>query len=87
MQTMKQTIYRYLLMVSLVCALVLPSIPLSAQSRDDEVMVSTCSEVYEFKMKGGQPIVKNKTVIEYESLRQYDENPARGLLWRQHQAG
>ena len=59
-------------MVSLVCAMVLPSIPVAAQSRDDEVMVSKCSEVYEFKMKGGQPIVKNKTVIEYESLRQYD---------------
>jgi hypothetical protein len=59
-------------MVSLVCAMVLPSLPLAAQSRDDEVMVSKCSEVYEFKMKGGQPIVKNKTVIEYESLRQYD---------------
>ena len=59
-------------MVSLVCAMVLPSIPVAAQSRDDEVMVSQCSEVYEFKMKGGQPIVKNKTVIEYESLRQYD---------------
>ena len=59
-------------MVSLVCAMVLPSIPLAAQSRDDEVMVSKCNEVYEFKMKGGQPIVKNKTVIEYESLRQYD---------------
>ena len=69
---MKQTFYRHLLMVSLVCAMVLPSIPLAAQSRDDEVMVSKCSEVYEFKMKGGQPIVKNKTVIEYESLRQYD---------------
>ena len=59
-------------MVSLVCAMVLPSIPVAGQSRDDEVMVSKCSEVYEFKMKGGQPIVKNKTVIEYESLRQYD---------------
>ncbi len=59
-------------MVSLVCSMVLPSLPLAAQSRDDEVMVSKCSEVYEFKMKGGQPIVKNKTVIEYESLRQYD---------------
>ena len=59
-------------MVSLVCAMVLPSLSLAAQSRDDEVMVSKCSEVYEFKMKGGQPIVKNKTVIEYESLRQYD---------------
>ena len=69
---MKQTFYRHLHMVSLVCAMVLPSIPLAAQSRDDEVMVSKCSEVYEFKMKGGQPIVKNKTVIEYESLRQYD---------------
>ena len=69
---MIQTFYRHLLMVSLVCAMVLPSIPLAAQSRDDEVMVSKCSEVYEFKMKGGQPIVKNKTVIEYESLRQYD---------------
>lgn len=69
---MKQTFYRHLHMVSLVCAMVLPSIPLDAQSRDDEVMVSKCSEVYEFKMKGGQPIVKNKTVIEYESLRQYD---------------
>ena len=69
---MKQTFYRHLLMVSLMCAMVLPSLPLAAQSRDDEVMVSTCSEVYEFKMKGGQPIVKNKTVIEYESLRQYD---------------
>ena len=69
---MKQTFYRYLHMVSLVCAMVLPSIPVAGQSRDDEVMVSKCSEVYEFKMKGGQPIVKNKTVIEYESLRQYD---------------
>ena len=69
---MKQTFYRHLHMVSLVCAMVLPSIPVAAQSRDDEVMVSKCSEVYEFKMKGGQPIVKNKTVIEYESLRQYD---------------
>ena len=69
---MIQTFYRHLLMVSLVCAMVLPSLPLAAQSRDDEVMVSKCSEVYEFKMKGGQPIVKNKTVIEYESLRQYD---------------
>ena len=69
---MKQTFYRHLHMVSLVCAMVLPSIPLAAQSRDDEVMVSKCSEVYEFKMKGDQPIVKNKTVIEYESLRQYD---------------
>lgn len=69
---MKQTFYRHLHMVSLVCAMVLPSIPLAGQSRDDEVMVSKCSEVYEFKMKGGQPIVKNKTVIEYESLRQYD---------------
>ena len=69
---MIQTFYRHLHMVSLVCAMVLPSLPLAAQSRDDEVMVSKCSEVYEFKMKGGQPIVKNKTVIEYESLRQYD---------------
>lgn len=69
---MKQTFYRHLHMVSLVCAMVLTSLPLAAQSRDDEVMVSKCSEVYEFKMKGGQPIVKNKTVIEYESLRQYD---------------
>ena len=69
---MKQTFYRHLLMVSLVCAMVLPSLSLAAQSRDDEVMVSKCSEVFEFKMKGGQPIVKNKTVIEYESLRQYD---------------
>lgn len=69
---MKQTFYRHLHMVSLVCAMVLPSIPVAGQSRDDEVMVSKCSEVYEFKMKGGQPIVKNKTVIEYESLRQYD---------------
>ena len=69
---MIQTFYRHLHMVSLVCAMVLPSIPVAAQSRDDEVMVSKCSEVYEFKMKGGQPIVKNKTVIEYESLRQYD---------------
>ncbi len=69
---MIQTFYRHLHMVSLVCAMVLPSIPLAAQSRDDEVMVSKCSEVYEFKMKGSQPIVKNKTVIEYESLRQYD---------------
>ena len=69
---MKQTFYRHLHMVSLVCAMVLPSIPVAAQSRDDEVMVSKCSEVYEFKMKSGQPIVKNKTVIEYESLRQYD---------------
>ena len=69
---MIQTFYRHLIMVSLVCAMVVPSIPLAAQSRDDEVMVSSCNEVYEFKMKGGQPIVKNKTVIEYESLRQYD---------------
>ena len=69
---MIQTFYRHLHMVSLVCAMVLPSIPVAGQSRDDEVMVSKCSEVYEFKMKGGQPIVKNKTVIEYESLRQYD---------------
>lgn len=69
---MIQTFYRHLHMVSLVCAMVLPSIPVAGQSRDDEVMVSKCSEVYEFKMKSGQPIVKNKTVIEYESLRQYD---------------
>ena len=69
---MIETFYRHLMRVSLACAIVLPSLPLAAQSRDDEVMVSDCSEVYEFKIKGGQPIVKNKTVIEYESLRQYD---------------
>jgi len=58
--------------VALACSIALVSTPVTAQSRDDEVMVSDCSEVYEFKMKGGQPIVKNKIVIEYESLRQYD---------------
>lgn len=63
---------KHQLMVSLMCAIVLSPMSLAAQSPNDEVMVSTCSEVYEFKMKGGQPIVKNKTVIEYESLRQYD---------------
>ena len=70
---MKQQFYsRHLLVVALACSIALVSTPVTAQSRDDEVMVSDCSEVYEFKMKGGQPIVKNKIVIEYESLRQYD---------------
>lgn len=69
---MKKTNCRHQLLVLLMCIMALLPVSLAAQSRDDEVMVSSCSETYEFKMKGGQPIVKNKTVIEYESLRQYD---------------
>ena len=51
---MIEKFHRHLLWVSMACAIVLPSLTLAAQSRDDEVMVSNCSEVYEFKMKGGQ---------------------------------
>ncbi|MBQ9554914.1 MAG: transglutaminase [Muribaculaceae bacterium] len=69
---MIQTFFKRLLMVSIMCSIAVLPTSLAAQSRDDEVMVSTCSEVYEFKINGGKPIVKNKTTIEYESLRQYD---------------
>ena len=44
---------------------------MAAQTAADEVMVSDCREVYEFKMSRGKPIVKNKVSITYSTLRDY----------------
>lgn len=68
---MMKALYRHL-MVSLLLVMALIPMPLAAQSSTDEVMISDCSEVYEFKMKSGQPVVKNRITIEFQTLREYD---------------
>ena len=68
---MMKAYYRHL-MVSLLLVMAFLPMPLVAQSSTDEVMISDCSEVYEFKMKSGQPVVKNRITIEYQTLREYD---------------
>ncbi|MBR1882419.1 MAG: transglutaminase domain-containing protein [Muribaculaceae bacterium] len=45
-----------------------------AQTAKDEVMISDCSDVYEFKLnKDGEVIIKNKRNISYQILRQYEK--------------
>ena len=68
---MMKAYYRHLMVFLLLVMAFLP-MPLVAQSSTDEVMISDCSEVYEFKMKSGQPVVKNRITIEYQTLREYD---------------
>jgi hypothetical protein len=52
--------------------ILLSSLSLFAQSRDDEVVIETCTDVYEFKLNKGNVVVKNKISTQYAALREYD---------------
>lgn len=52
--------------------ILLTSLAVNAQSRDDEVMIDNCTDVYEFKQNKDNVVVKNKITTQYVALRDYD---------------
>lgn len=59
-------------LITILCVLMLGVTVAGAQSRDDEVAIETCTDIYEFKLNKGNVVVNNKVSTQYVALREYD---------------